>query len=163
MTDNYSGWSRTPVEDRALFPRTVSRSRRILVIDDKFDTVAAMRSVLELSGHEVEVAYDGKGGIEKALETSPDVILCDIELPGTIDGHGVAEKLRACNGFHSTYMVAITGCAEADDVRRAVAAGFDLHLAKPADMHVLLRLISEWFEDGEWMEATTTHASSRGD
>ena len=138
------------MEDPVLAPRANGKPRRILVIEDRFDTVAAMRSVLELSGYDVEVAYDGEGGIRKALETNPDVILSDIELPGRVDGHEVAERLRASSRFHSTYMVAVTGCAEADDVRKALASGFDLHLAKPPDMHVLLRLIAEWFEDYEW-------------
>jgi CheY-like chemotaxis protein len=159
MNEMPAGWNGR----NALAHRMDSQRRRILVIDDRFDTVAAMRSVLELSGHDVEVAYDGEGGIDKALQTGPDVILCDIELPGPIDGYGVAERLRASNGFHSTYMVAITGCTDADDVRRAVAAGFDLHVAKPADMHVLERLMSEWFEDGDGPEASATPLSSAGD
>jgi CheY-like chemotaxis protein len=44
-------------------------------------------------------------------------------------------------------MVAVTGCAAEDDVKRAVGAGFDLHVAKPVDMHVLIRLIDERFEE----------------
>jgi CheY-like chemotaxis protein len=151
MKEIRARWSeRAQPKDHVLAHRANDKPRRILVIEDRFDTVAAMRSVLELSGYDVEVAYDGEGGIRKAIETSPDVILSDIELPGSVDGHGVAERLRAFHAFHSTYMVAVTGCAEEDDVKKALAAGFDLHLAKPPDMHVLLRLISEWFEDGEW-------------
>lgn len=150
MKETRSRWSGRTRHEPVLSSRTEQTPRRILVIDDRFDTVAAMQSVLELSGYDVEVAYDGEGGIRKAFETSPDVILSDIELPGTIDGHGVAQRLRATEDFRATYMVAVTGCAEADDVRKALAAGFDLHLAKPPDIRVLLRLISEWFEDDDW-------------
>lgn len=148
--ENRFHWNGRAGADPVVTSRTEKAPRKILVIDDRFDTVAAMRSVLELSGYEVEVAYDGEGGIRKAFETSPDIILSDIELPGAVDGHGVAQRLRATDDFRSTYMVAVTGCAEADDVRRALAAGFDLHLAKPPDMHALLRLITEWFEDRDW-------------
>ena len=157
MKEIRSHWrERTRVDDAVLAPRNEQAPRRILVIDDRFDTVAAMRAVLELSGYEVEVAYDGEGGIRKAFETSPDVILSDIELPGAVDGHGVAKRLRASEDFQATYMVAVTGCAEADDVTRALAAGFDLHVAKPPDMHALLRLISEWFEEADWSQNVPT-------
>ena len=118
----------------------------ILVIDDKPDTVAAMQAVLELSGHEVDVAYDGEAAIAKAFELEPQVILCDIGLPGA-DGYRVAHTLRASGRFASTYMVAITGFVGEDDVKRAVSSGFDLHVSKPVDIHVLLRLIAERFDD----------------
>ncbi|HET9948615.1 MAG TPA: response regulator [Longimicrobiales bacterium] len=124
-------------------------SHRILVIDDKPDTVEAMQCALELSGHDVEVAYDGHGGIAKALAVRPEVILCDIGLPGGADGYRVAETLRSSEQCASSYMLAITGCVEADDVKRAVAAGFDLHISKPVDIQVVLRLISERFEEDE--------------
>jgi CheY-like chemotaxis protein len=123
------------------------RPRRILVIDDRPETVAAMQCVLELAGHEVDVAYDGQAAIQSALALRPDVILCDIELPGHDEGHAVAEAVRASSLLQSTYMVAVTGCAAEDDVKRAVGAGFDLHVAKPVDMHVLIRLIDERFEE----------------
>lgn len=118
----------------------------ILLIDDREDAVAAMQAVLELRGYEVDVAYDGEAGIEKAFDLEPEVILCDIGLPGT-DGYRVARTLRSSDRFTSTYMVAITGFAGEDDVKRAVAAGFDLHVSKPVDVHVLLRLIAERFDE----------------
>jgi two-component system CheB/CheR fusion protein len=123
-------------------------THRILVIDDKRDAVAAMQCVLELCGHEVDVAYDGAEGLERARNVSPEVILCDIGLPGAADGYQVARALRASDEFRSTFLVAVTGHAGEEDAKRAVAAGFDLHLAKPIDVHTLLRLISERFEDG---------------
>lgn len=128
--------------------RLPTTGRHILVIDDKPDTVEAMQCVLELSGHEVDVAYDGEGGIAKAFALRPEVILCDIGLPGSADGYRVARTLRSSEHFASTYMVAITGFVGEDDVKKAVAAGFDLHVAKPVDIQVLLRLIEERFEEG---------------
>ena len=54
----------------------------MLVIEDNVDAAESLREVLELDGHEVEVAYDGAEGIEKARAFRPDVVLCDIGLPG---------------------------------------------------------------------------------
>lgn len=130
--------------DRPVFD--APRGRSILVVDDRPDTVAALQCALELAGHRVEVAFDREGAIRKAFETEPEVIFCDIELPGHHDGHAVAETLRASPRFRSAYMVALTGCTEPEDVKQAVAAGFDLHVAKPVDARVLLRLIEERFE-----------------
>lgn len=121
-------------------------SRKILVVDDRPEAVAALQCALEFAGHTVEVAYDRDGAIAKAFETRPEVVLCDIELPGRRDGYVVAETLRGTPWFESTYMIAITGCAEPQDVKDAVASGFDLHVAKPVDAQVLLRLIVERFE-----------------
>jgi CheY-like chemotaxis protein len=124
-----------------------TRRRRILVIDDRPDMVDAMQCVLELAGHDVDIAYDGQGAIRSAFARHPEVILCDIDLPGHDDGHAVAEAVRASPQLRSTYMLAVTGCDDAEDVKKAMGAGFDLHVAKPVDMHVLLRLIDERFEE----------------
>jgi CheY-like chemotaxis protein len=60
------------------------------------------------------------------------VVLCDIGLPG-MDGYAVARALRADPKLGSIPLVALTGYALPEDVERATAAGFDAHLAKPAD------------------------------
>jgi CheY-like chemotaxis protein len=121
--------------------------RRILVIDDRPEIVAAMQWALSRSGHVIDVAFDGESAIAKAFEMQPDVILSDIGLPGPSDGLVVAATLRRSELFESTYLIAITGSSDPEDVKRAVAAGFDLHVSKPVDAHVILRLIAERFED----------------
>jgi CheY-like chemotaxis protein len=119
------------------------------VIDDRPDAVAAIQSVLESSGHLVDVAYDGAAGIAKAMELKPEIILCDIGMPGEADGYQVAQTLRSVEGFAQTSMLAITGFAERADVKRAVASGFDLHVSKPVDVRVLMRLIEERFDQSD--------------
>jgi DNA-binding response OmpR family regulator len=123
--------------------------RRILVIEDKPDIADTMKTALTLSGHVVDVALDGEEGIRKALETHPEVILSDIGLPGAADGFQVARTLRSSGLSERTYMVAVTGSSDTEDVMRALAAGFDLHMAKPVDMRALLRLIAEWFDESD--------------
>jgi CheY-like chemotaxis protein len=118
-------------------------SRRVLVIDDIPEVVAALRYVLEEDGHTVDVAYDGEEAVCIALRTHPDVILSDIGLPGRADGYVVAEMLRASGLFDSTLMVAITGATMPEDVERSTSAGFDLHIPKPADAHAIVKLIAE--------------------
>jgi signal transduction histidine kinase/CheY-like chemotaxis protein len=104
--------------------------RRILIIEDNADAADTLQEILQRRGHTAEVARDGEQGIAKARAFRPDVVLCDIGLPG-IDGFGVARAIRADPLVSRTYLVALTGYALPDDQRRAHEAGFDRHIAKP--------------------------------
>jgi two-component system CheB/CheR fusion protein len=116
--------------------------RRVLVIEDNVDAAESLKAALELAGHSVSVAFTGPEGLERARALSPDVVLCDIGLPG-LDGYGVARALRADPALHGLPLFALTGYALAEDQRRAAEAGFDRHLAKPADLELLQRLLAE--------------------
>lgn len=117
------------------------KPRRMLVIDDNSDAADSLREALELGGHEVAVAYDGPGGLAKARELHPDVVICDIGLPGT-DGYEVARAMRADPGLGRVVLVALTGYAQPEDVAKAREAGFDRHLAKPLSMEKLEQLLA---------------------
>ena len=67
--------------------------RRVVIVEDNLETAESMRLLLDLAGYEVRVAYNGPDGVRTAEEWSPDVVLCDIGLPG-LDGYGVAVALR---------------------------------------------------------------------
>ncbi len=110
--------------------------RRVLVIEDNPDARNALRALLEVWGHQVEVAEDGPRGFEMALASRPDVVVVDIALPG-LDGYHVAHGLRTALGADTGLLVALTGRGQPDDRRRALEAGFDLHLVKPVDPQVL--------------------------
>ncbi|MBI5510397.1 MAG: GAF domain-containing protein [Deltaproteobacteria bacterium] len=107
--------------------------RRVLVIEDNVDAADSLREALELEDHEVAVAYDGPGGVRMARELRPEVVLCDIGLPG-MDGYEVARAFRSDAALRSTHLVALTGYALPEDVAKAKEAGFDAHLAKPPTM-----------------------------
>ncbi len=115
--------------------------RRILVVDDNRDGADAMRMLLELYGHEVRVAYDGLEGVQVAFERSPDVVLCDIGMPG-LDGYGVARALRKNPSTAQTRLIAITGYGSEQTQRLCKEAGFDRHFTKPIDPVVLARLLA---------------------
>ena len=113
-----------------------STPRRVLVIEDDADAADSLREALELGEHEVAVAYDGPEGIRKARELRPDIVLCDIGLPG-MDGYEVARVLRSEEALRSIYLVALSGYGLPEDVAKAQAAGFDQHIAKPAALKKL--------------------------
>ncbi|HEU0030094.1 MAG TPA: ATP-binding protein [Kofleriaceae bacterium] len=124
-------------EHRATRPEAVRVGpRRVLIIGDQRDTANALRAALSLRGHDVHVAYDGPSGIDAARELRPEVVFCDIGLPG-MDGYAVARTLRDAEGLRDLFLVALTGYAQPDDIERARQAGFELHLAKPATIEDL--------------------------
>ena len=133
-----------PVEsDTAISATTTLPGRRILIIEDNKDAADSLKEALELDGHQVVVTYDGPTGIAKAREMHPDVVLCDIGLPSGMDGYAVASRLSQDAAAGSVCLVALTGYAQPEDQQRAVAAGFSVHLAKPPDLAVLRRLLSQ--------------------
>jgi CheY-like chemotaxis protein/two-component sensor histidine kinase len=117
------------------------RPLRVLVTDDNVDAATSLAILLRLEGHEVRTAHDGKQAIEEAGAFHPQVAFLDIGLPGNMDGYEVARKLRQEAGPEQAVLVAMTGYGHPDDVARALAAGFDLHMTKPADLEAIQRLL----------------------
>jgi PAS domain S-box-containing protein len=105
--------------------------RRVLVVDDNADAAESLAAIASLLGHVVEVAYDGPSAIEKARVNPPDLVLCDLGLPG-MSGYDIAPVLRANQG-PAMQLIAVSGYAQPEDVKRAMDAGFDGHVAKPVD------------------------------
>jgi two-component system CheB/CheR fusion protein len=122
-------------------PVGVSGGRRVLVIEDNADAADSLKEVLELNAYVVEIASTGLEGIAKARSGRPDVVLCDIGLPG-IDGHEVARRIRADPELGSIHLIALSGYALPEDVERSRRAGFEDHLAKPPSLEVLERRLA---------------------
>ncbi len=118
------------------------RRRRILVIEDNRDAAMSLADVLALSGHDVQISYDGPDGITQARSFLPEIVICDIGLP-EMDGYAVARAFRADPALQHAYLIAISGYAQDTDIQHALVAGFDHHLAKPPDLHALHRLVHE--------------------
>jgi PAS domain S-box-containing protein len=114
--------------------------RRVLVIEDNVDSAQTLKEVLELHGQDVAVAHDGQDGVDKARALRPDIVFCDIGLPG-LDGYEVARQIRADPGI-SPLLVAVTGYARPDDQKRALDAGFDQHIGKPLEVELLAQILA---------------------
>jgi PAS domain S-box-containing protein len=113
---------------------------RLLVIEDNLDGAETLKEILEMGGHEVAVAHEGQAGIATAHSFKPDVVLCDIGLPG-FDGYEVARQIRADPSISPT-LIALTGYTRPEDQRRAFKAGFDHHLGKPVQILDLERVLA---------------------
>jgi PAS domain S-box-containing protein len=112
------------------------RRYRILIIEDNPMGARTMAMLLGRLGHTVEVAYSGPEGIEMVRRLRPDIVLCDIGLPG-MDGYAVARAIRAEAELSGVCLLAMTGYGQAEDRRRSLEAGFDMHLTKPVDLKKL--------------------------
>jgi signal transduction histidine kinase/ActR/RegA family two-component response regulator len=115
---------------------------RILVVEDNRDGRESLRDLLEIWGHEVELAENGPDGVKQALASQFDVALIDIGLPG-LDGNEVAQRIRAALDGDRMALVAMTGYGQPEDRRRALQAGFDAYLVKPVDPNELARTLRE--------------------
>lgn len=117
------------------------RGRRILIIEDNPDAANTLCELLQLDEHQVSVAHTGAEGLEQARFLRPEVVLCDLGLPG-MDGFEVARQFRADPALAGTYLVALSGYTQPRDLQQAVEAGFDRHFAKPADPVKLTALLA---------------------
>ena len=130
----------TPVPDRGRPAELATERLRVLIVEDDPDNRKMLRDLLELSGHQVEVAEDGVGGVEGAKAMQPDVAVVDIGLPG-MDGYEVARRIRRDLGG-AIRLIALTGYGQPEDRRRAAAAGFDAYLVKPVFADQLARALA---------------------
>lgn len=118
------------------------RSYRILLIEDNADFADILCSMLAQSGHEAITENNGIEGIAKAKAFSPDVIFCDIGLPG-MNGYEVAKSIRSNDLLAGIFMIALTGYAGPKDIELALSSGFNKHLSKPVDIATLNQILAE--------------------
>jgi signal transduction histidine kinase len=122
-------------------PSAACVRRRILVVEDSRDAAESLRLLLEMLGHEVQVAGTGPEGVQAAANWLPEVVVSDIGLPG-LDGYEVARRIRRLPGMQNALLVALTGYGSDEDRMRSRQAGFNHHLVKPADPLDLLHLLA---------------------
>ena len=103
---------------------------RILIIEDHVDNLELMSYLLKTFGYETLAAGDGFEGLKLAERERPELIICDIQLPG-IDGFEVAKRLKSDAGLREIPLVGITTLAMVGDRDRVLHAGFDGYVAKP--------------------------------
>ena len=123
----------------------MSRPRRVLLIDDNIDAAESLAQLLSLSGHDARTAIDGASGLRVAAEFNPEVVFCDLGLPG-MSGYEVATSLRALPTGKELILVALTGYGQPSDREKTAQAGFDAHLVKPVDPAVIESFLDDYAE-----------------
>ena len=131
---------------------------RILIVDDEPDIAHTLADGLELSGDIAYAAHDAVSALKLTEEFAPDVALLDIGLPD-IDGFELARRLHARHG-KQLVIIAITGYGDDNHKARAVSAGFDAFLVKPAKIEQVRTVIKKLLEGRAAMAATRNAAPS---
>ena len=127
---------------------------RILIVEDNVDAGNALAELLRLSGHKVEIALDGPSGLKRFEECRPQVVVCDIGLPG-LDGYEVVTRMRQSRHDPRPALIALSGYGGPTYADRALQAGFDHHIVKPVNPEEILRLIDAAMRLEDW--TVTSH------
>jgi DNA-binding response OmpR family regulator len=106
------------------------------VVDDLRDSTDSLAIMLKLKGHDTQTAYDGLEALQAAATFQPNIVLLDIGLP-KMNGSETARSIRKESWGGDMTLIAVTGWGQAEDKRRALEAGFNLHLTKPVEVAAL--------------------------
>ena len=123
-----------------LVSKDVAQGHRIFVVDDNRDAADSLAHLLGLMGATTSVAYGGREALSAMAASPPTIAFIDIGMP-VMDGYELAGRIRASEQLSGAVLIALTGWGQATDKERIMAAGFDHHLLKPADIHELARVL----------------------
>lgn len=133
---------------RPTMPRDRISSRpaslRFLIVEDNRDAAELLGMLLEEDGHIVSYCETGDEAPEVIRRTMPQVVLCDIGLPGR-SGYEVAETVRLLEEGQSLVMIALSGYGRSEDKQKARQAGFDGHLTKPVELAAIYSIVRPLF------------------
>lgn len=115
---------------------------RVLVVDDDPQVLRLLRVNFELEGYEVMSATNGEEALELVRGDSPDVVVCDVMMPG-IDGLEVVRRLRADPATVTLPLVVVSAKAQRSDVRQGLKLGADAYVTKPFDPAELLDVVAQ--------------------
>ncbi|MCF8058339.1 MAG: response regulator transcription factor [Bacteriovoracaceae bacterium] len=143
-----------------------AKKAKVLIIEDERHIAEGLKLNLELAGHQVELAANGRIGLEKWQEFKPHLIILDIMMP-ELDGHGVLEKIRSID-LRLPILILSAKNASVDKVK-AFKGGVDDYLGKPFSLEELmlrvdrLLLRSSWGEDTAKTESIVSFGPNRVD
>jgi DNA-binding response OmpR family regulator len=112
---------------------------RILIVDDNRDILDLLQHVLTAEGHQVIIARDGREALQQEASARPDLVVCDVNLPG-LDGWEVCRRIKASRNVP---VMLLTVRVERIDYERSSAAGADMHLPKPFDIADFLKRVAQ--------------------
>jgi DNA-binding response OmpR family regulator len=128
--------------------------KKILLIEDNDDIRNNTAEILELANYKVEVAENGKRGVEKAMEFLPDLIICDIMMP-ELDGYGVLHAIQRNESIKNTPFIFLTAKTERSDFRKGMESGADDYITKPFDGTELLTAVDSRLKKVDWLRTAT--------
>ncbi len=128
----------------------------ILLIEDNPEMAENITGILKLAHYNVSSANEGKTGVQMAKETHPDLILCDIMMPG-LDGYSVFHILHKDPETASIPFVFLTAKTDKHDIRHGMNLGADDYVTKPFDGHELLKVVEVRLKKNALLKASFTN------
>src|ERR1700693_5852973 len=137
----------------------VSAKKEILFIEDDPETASLIAEDLEERGYALTIAADGHSGLSAILKTSPDLVLCDINMPG-MTGFEVMESLNAlASKFEAVPFVFLTARTDRDSELKGRRLGADDYVTKPVDLDILAEIIETRLGRGARNEVWSRHVA----
>ncbi len=121
------------------------KKQKILIIDDFQPLLEEIVEFLEFENFDVESAMNGSEGIQKAIVFNPDLIICDIQMPG-INGYSVYKTLEKIDETATIPFIFLTALAQVDDYKKALRLGADDYITKPFHLELLLHTVKKRLE-----------------
>ena len=137
------------------------RGARLLVVEDNDINQQVARGILEGNGFVVEMAENGRLGVEAVAKTAYDAVLMDIQMP-EMDGYQASREIRKDSAFNDLPIIAMTANAMSGDREKAMDAGMNDHVAKPIDVGQLLHVLRKWVRPTAPLEAPATGTAADG-
>ena len=125
--------------------------KRILIIEDHTDVRENTADMLELAGYDVVTSSDGRSGLQKVRDFKPDLIVCDIMMPG-MDGYQVLDAILSDSTTASTPFIFLTAKTEKSDLRKGMNMGADDYLTKPFEEEELLDAVQTRLQKHEFLQ-----------
>lgn len=138
-----------PVEEAT----AVTRPLRILLVEDTEDIVLLIKSFLKNTNYTLDTAENGERGFERFASQKYDLVIMDLQMP-VMDGYDAARKMRRWekeNNIEPIPLIAMTGHALKEDIRKSLDAGFNAHVTKPVKKQAILKAIAEHTKQGDAM------------
>ena len=133
--------SPTPAHDASTAAQHFELKKRVLIVDDNADAASSLAQLVSRLGADVKVANDGAAALLLLQSFNPEIALLDLGMP-VMSGFEIAAEARQMPGMEKLKLIALTGWGQPEDHERTLAAGFDHHLVKPADLTELQRVLS---------------------
>lgn len=114
----------------------------VLVIEDNRDLAKLFCDLLEIVGCTTEIAGTVSAGLDHARNRTPQLVFCDLMLPGGKNGFEFPRELRGLGGFDGVRLIAVTGYSSPEDHARAIEAGFERVMTKPVKFAEVQNVVS---------------------
>ena len=119
----------------------MASAKQVLVVDDNVEMVEMLSAMLQHHGYETASAHNGYEACDWVREGMPRAIIMDLGMPW-MDGFGAVRAIRRMPGTQSLPIIALSGSADGDSARKAMAAGFTHHFSKPLNFEHLSQYLA---------------------